>query len=815
MIKERKIESIRFETKAVIYQNETGFKILAGVAYNADSGEMLRKCSLKGQLSDVEDGDTLFVSGDWDEHPKYGVGFRAEAYVKAVPQDKKSMLAYLKHGNIAGISAKRAELIIDKFGDNAFDVLIYQPHLLEGIRGIGKKTIEKIKVSAKDKLETQNMIAQIMRYIQGFDISPAYSNKIYKQYGLDSIKVLKENPYRLADDIAGVGFLKADEIALKNGISETSPFRVESAVLYILKQMNKEGDVFSYIQDIEAEGKEFLKLDKSYIDKAVESLVSKKRVIREDDAVYLTNLFKAEEHAAKRIVELIANNTKCIEVTDADVKRLEEEEYDDYVKKYKKEHGNNVEGLEKKREYADKQREAIIAACKSDVLILTGGPGTGKTTTVNGIIKMLKKHGLSVLCAAPTGRAAKRMEEATHHKSTTIHRTLEVKSEGSHGFKFSKNETSPLEGDALIIDESSMIDMSLLDSVLKAIPNGMKLILVGDIDQLLSVGCGNVLYEMIHSGKVPVVRLKAIFRQDEESGIVVNANKINRGEIPLFKNRKEGDYFFMNVDDMEQEQIRDSIVDYVCDKLPKYYNIPANEIQVLSPMRKGHTGVWELNSYIQNRLNPPAKNKPVIPCNEQVLRLGDKVMFTCNDYDKNIFNGDIGKIVSIFSPELDAKMGINDDEMDDDIDKDERGGLKRGFIVDFDGNRVCFDNSRASEFILAYAITIHKSQGSEYDIVVMPLTMANYTMLQRNLLYTAVTRAKKIFVLFGQKNAVAKAVKNLKVVKRNTRLGLRIVNQMGLLDMMQPENVQLSIDGCGDPRPCLVHASVARGIMAV
>ena len=761
MVKERKIESIRFETKAVIYQNETGFKILAGVAYNADSGEMLRKCSLKGQLSDVEDGDTLFVSGDWDEHPKYGVGFRAEAYVKAVPQDKKSMLAYLKHGNIAGISAKRAELIIDKFGDNAFDVLIYQPHLLEGIRGIGKKTIEKIKVSAKDKLETQNMIAQIMRYIQGFDISPAYSNKIYKQYGLDSIKVLKENPYRLADDIAGVGFLKADEIALKNGISETSPFRVESAVLYILKQMNK------------------------------------------------------EEHAAKRIVELIANNTKCIEVTDADVKRLEEEEYDDYVKKYKKEHGNNVEGLEKKREYADKQREAIIAACKSDVLILTGGPGTGKTTTVNGIIKMLKKHGLSVLCAAPTGRAAKRMEEATHHKSMTIHRTLEVKSEGSHGFKFSKNETSPLEGDALIIDESSMIDMSLLDSVLKAIPNGMKLILVGDIDQLLSVGCGNVLYEMIHSGKVPVVRLKAIFRQDEESGIVVNAHKINRGEIPLFKNRKEGDYFFMNVDDMEQEQIRDSIVDYVCDKLPKYYNIPANEIQVLSPMRKGHTGVWELNSYIQNRLNPPAKNKPVIPCNEQVLRLGDKVMFTCNDYDKNIFNGDIGKIVSIFSPELDAKMGINDDEMDDDIDKDERGGLKRGFIVDFDGNRVCFDNSRASDFILAYAITIHKSQGSEYDIVVMPLTMANYTMLQRNLLYTAVTRAKKIFVLFGQKNAVAKAVKNLKVVKRNTRLGLRIVNQMGLLDMMQPENVQLSIDGCGDPRPCLIHASVARGIMAV
>ena len=763
MIKERKIESIRFETKAVIYQNETGFKILAGVAYNADSGEMLRKCSLKGQLSDVEDGDTLFVSGDWDEHPKYGVGFRAEAYVKAVPQDKKSMLAYLKHGNIAGISAKRAELIIDKFGDNAFDVLIYQPHLLEGIRGIGKKTIEKIKVSAKDKLETRNMIAQIMRYIQGFDISPAYSNKIYKQYGLDSIKVLKENPYRLADDIAGVGFLKADEIALKNGISETSPFRVESAVLYILKQMNKEGDVFSYIQDIEAEGKEFLKLDKSYIDKAVESLVSKKRVIREDDAVYLTNLFKAEEHAAKRIVELIANNTKCIEVTDADVKRLEEEEYDDYVKKYKKEHGNNVEGLEKKREYADKQREAIIAACKSDVLILTGGPGTGKTTTVNGIIKMLKKHGLSVLCAAPTGRAAKRMEEATHHKSMTIHRTLEVKSEGSHGFKFSKNETSPLEGDALIIDESSMIDMSLLDSVLKAIPNGMKLILVGDIDQLLSVGCGNVLYEMIHSGKVPVVRLKAIFRQDEESGIVVNAHKINRGETVKIDNKSK-DFFFLKRYDADV--IVAGIVYLVQKKLPPYVKAKPLDIQVLTPMRKGLLGVERLNEVLQKYLNPQDAKKKEKETGKGLFREGDKVMQIRNNYQleweiRGKYGIAVDKGVGVFN----GDMGIIE----------EINTFAETLTVVFEENRyVEYSFKQLDELELAYAVTIHKSQGSEYPAVILPLLGGPRMLMSRNLLYTAVTRARTCVTIIGSEVTFEEMIRNKQEKERYTSLCQRI-----------------------------------------
>lgn len=750
MLKERAKESIKFKAKAVIYENETGFKIIAGVAFNAKTGERICKCSMKGQMFDVTDGDEVFATGDWDEHPKYGIGFKMDAYVKIIPQDKKSILWYLKQGNIDGISQKRAEAIVNKFGDNTFDVLIYQTELLQQIKGIGKKSIEKIKKCAKEKLEEQNMIQTIMMYIQGFGISPAYANRIYKRYGLDSIKVINENPYRLADEVKGIGFLKADEIALKNGMPKDSPFRVESAVMYVLKQMSEDGDVFGYREKVEKDCRDFLQLDVSYVENAVKSLIQKKKIIFEDDALYLIPLYKAETYAAKKIVELLQSKTKRVNVTKKEVKAM---------------------GKELDRDYAPEQIQAIIESCRSNVLILTGGPGTGKTTTVNGIIHMLKKHGMdAILCAAPTGKASKRMKETTGEKAQTIHRTLEVKSEGAYGFKFGKNEKAPLEGDAIIIDESSMIDMELMASVLKAIPEGMKLILVGDIDQLPSVGCGNVLHEMIDSNVVPIVRLKTIFRQAAESQIIKNAHLINEGVVPSFKNNRNGDYFFMDVDGMEQERIRDYIVTYVCDNLPRYYNVGADEIQVLAPMKKGPTGVWELNDYIQNRINPPSATKQIIPCNDHLLRIGDKVMYTCNDYDKNIFNGDVGKIVSIC---------LTQDDMDDMNDTDEN--KKRGFVVDFDGNKVHFDLSKAQDFILAYATTIHKSQGSEYDIVVMPLTTANYIMLQRNLLYTAVTRAKKVFVLFGQKNAVARAVKNLTVVNRNTRLGSRISEDAGFL----------------------------------
>ena len=769
MKREIEKESVKFRAKAVIYANETGFKIIAGTAFDVETGARICNCSMKGQMVDVEEHDDIFAVGYWDEHPKYGVGFKIEAYVKVVPQDKKSILNYLENGNIAGISKKRAKQIVDKFGDNTFDVLVYQTHLLKDIKGIGKKSIEKIKKSAKKKLETQNMLATIMTYIQGFGVSPAYASRIFEHYGLDSIHVIKKNPYQLAEDVSGIGFLKADEIALKNGIAKDSPMRIESAIKYTLKQMNDDGHVFGYVEDVQKQCRDMLAIDITYVQKAVESLIKKKQVVCEDDALYSVPLYKAETESAKKIINLLLNNTKEISVS-------------------RKEVENFGCSLKPQIEYAKEQVDAIVAACKSNVLILTGGPGTGKTTTVNGIIKMLEKHGMKVICAAPTGKAAKRMSETTGKTAQTIHRTLEVKSEGNFGFKFGRNENSPLEGDALIIDESSMIDMGLMYSVLKAVPLGMKLILVGDVDQLPSVGCGNVLQEMIVSNLVPIVRLNLIFRQAEQSDIIKNAHLINEGEVPSFKNRKDGDYFFMDVDGMEQEQIRDCIVDYVCNKIPKYYKVAPDEVQVLAPMKKGPTGVWELNDYIQNRINPPSCNKAILPCNDHILRVGDKVMFTTNDYDKDVFNGDIGHIVSIFtadddndnsdSNDIDDGSTILDEELMTDDDDGEH--ITNGFIVDFDGKLVKFNMSRAKDFVLAYATTIHKSQGSEYDYVVMPLTNANYIMLQRNLFYTGVTRAKKVYILFGQKNAVARAVKNLKVISRNTRLAARIEDEAGI-----------------------------------
>lgn len=737
-------ESIKFEAKFVTYKNESGFKIIAGVAYKADTGEKICKCSAKGQMYDVEEGDVVFASGNWDDHPKYGLGFKVDAYVKVIPADKESILVYLQQGNITGVSKKRASMIVQKFGEDTFDILVNHTERLLEIKGIGEKSIQKIKESAKENLEEQQMVSSIMVYIQNFGISPAYAQRIYNRYKIKSMEVIRKNPYQLAEDVKGIGFLKADEIALKNGVAPDSPFRVESAVLYVLGKMNDDGDVFGTVTAVENQCCEFLGLDVSYVDSAIDRLANAKKIIKEDEAIYPEKLFRAESDTASNLVRLLTtSDANSIEITADDIV--------EYGKKHK-------------IEYADEQVEAIITACKSNVMILTGGPGTGKTTTVKGVIAMFEKYGLKVVCAAPTGKAAKRMKEATGKEAMTVHKILEVHSDPEYGFRFGKNEKNPLQADALIIDESSMIDIQLANSILKAIPNNMKIIFVGDIDQLPSVGCGNVLHDMIKSEIIPLVRLTKIFRQAQESDIVKNAHAINDGIVPSFKNRRDGDYFFMDVADRSQEEIRDAIVEYVCDKLPKFYGIDPSEIQVLAPMKKGHTGVIELNDFIQNRINPPSVKKEVIYFRDRIFREGDRVMYTCNDYDKKVFNGDIGRITSIFT-----------------IGEDEDDCGKRCFKVDFDGNEVVFDMKAASDFILAYATTIHKSQGSEYDIVVMPLTNANYIMLQRNLLYTGVTRAKKVFVLFGQKQAVAKAVKTLKVVKRNTRLSGRIIDAAGIM----------------------------------
>lgn len=765
MKKDVKKESIKFKAQAVIYKNDNGFKIIAGIAFSSDSGERLCRCGIKGELYDVNEGDNLFASGYWDEHPKYGTGFMVDAYIKIVPQDKESIFNYLKQGNIERIGAKKARQIVDMFGSNTFDVLVNHTSLLTKIKGIGKKSIEKIGASAKEKLSEQQMVSALMQYIQGFDISPAYATKIYKRYGVNSIKVIKENPYKLADDVKGIGFLKADEIALKNGIPKDSPFRVDSAVLYTLNKINDDGHVFGLNDQVVSLCSDMLMLDKSYVEKSIERLTEDKKLICEDDAIYPVPLYYSELNSAKKIVDMMNSyENKSFKISKNDVKDF----------------GRRI-GIE----YAEEQVSAIITACNANVMVLTGGPGTGKTTTVNGIIQMYKKHGLKVACAAPTGKAAKRMKETTGEPAQTIHKLLEIHMDKNEKtVKFGRNASNLLTTDALIIDESSMIDMMMLNAILKASPVNMKLVLVGDIDQLPSVGCGNVLNDIIQSEIIPVVKLNTIFRQAQQSDIVKNAHLINQGIVPDFKNSKTSDYFFMNTENMEQEQIRDAIVDYVSEKLPKYYNVKAEDIQVLAPMKKGHTGVFELNSFLQDKINPPATNKPIIPCNGQIFRVGDKVMCTSNDYENMVFNGDIGKITKIFNNKTNDDWDNDDTDdlllTDNETTDKEVSKTKSGFVVDFDGREVLFNESRIQDFVLAYATTIHKSQGSEYDIVVMPLTNANYVMLQRNLLYTGVTRAKKIFVLFGEKRAVALAVKTVKVTKRNTKLSQRIIDAAGL-----------------------------------
>lgn len=455
--------------------------------------------------------------------------------------------------------------------------------------------------------------------------------------------------------------------------------------------------------------------------------------------------FYAETYSAEKLIRLTQSNLNSFYVSDADIEEM-----------------SKCIGIK----YAEAQIKAIREACNSNVIVITGGPGTGKTTVTNGIIRMCKKYGLTVACAAPTGKASKRMKEATEEDAKTIHKMLEMQyNEEDKKLCFKRNEENPLDEDVLIVDESSMIDILLLSAMLKAVPLKMKVIFIGDIDQLPSVGCGNVLHDIINSKIIPVIKLDVIFRQAEESDIVKNAHIINSGHTPDLKNKRTGDFFFIDADGMTPEAIRDKIVQYVCVNLPKCYNVSPDEIQVLTPMNKGHTGVHELNSFIQEKLNPQQKGAPFLAVNGNIFREGDKVMCVTNDYSNDVFNGDIGKIKTI-------KTKIDDVEFEDDNADDKSQNTY--FSVDFDNHTVNFPINKIDNFVLSYAMTIHKSQGSEYDIVVMPLTNQNYIMLQRNLLYTGLTRAKKIFVLIGQKSAIRTAVHTLKVVHRNTHLDARI-----------------------------------------
>lgn len=701
------VERITFQSP------ETGYTVLR---FKASRHNDL--VTVVGMLMDVVVGTNLEINGVWKVDRKYGQQFEAHTWQEVMPATVYGIEKYLGSGLIKGIGPKYAKKIVAKFGADTLDIIEENIERLGEVEGIGKKRIQQIKFSWVRQREIKN----VMVFLQSHDVSSAYAAKIYKAYGNDAVKRVQENPYQLADDIWGIGFKTADTIAVKMGIEKDEFNRLRSGIKYALGELGNEGHVFAYREQLIKKGKELLDVTESQLDEAIERMMKSDDLKVEEDAIYLPPFYYAEIGAAKRLRMIIS--------AEAEENIFTKDQMVDLGRIQK------TLGIS----YDDVQAEAIHRAANSKVMVLTGGPGTGKTTTTQGIIQAFLDKGLSILLAAPTGRAAKRMSEATGREAKTIHRLLEFKP--PEGYK--RNEENPLEGDVLLVDECSMIDIMLMNSLLKAVPANMRLVLIGDVDQLPSVGAGNVLRDIIDSEAVPVVRLTKIFRQAQQSRIITNAHKVNEGKFPDISNGKNSDFFFLNRE--EPEVIAKEIVELVKNKLPNYYKVKPSEIQVLTPMQKGIIGAINLNQELQKAINPSMEG---IRRGGYIFKQYDKVMQIRNNYDKEVFNGDIGRILEI-------------DTEDNTL------------TVLFDGRKVLYEASELDELVQAYACTIHKSQGSEYPIVVMPVSMTHFMMMQRNLIYTGITRSKKVCVVVGTMKALGYAVRNITVTKRNTMLKERL-----------------------------------------
>lgn len=674
------MQKLRCVVERITYQNpENGYSVMRVKVKGYD--ELV---TLVGNLLEVPAGSVLLCEGDWKVDKRYGSQFVAQTWEEVMPATLYGIEKYLGSGLVKGIGPKFAQLIVSRFGLDTIEIIETDIKRLYEVPGIGQKRVEKIAES----WEKQKDIKNVMLFLQGYGVSTAYAAKIYRQYGKESIDTVKTNPYKLADDIWGIGFKTADTIASKMGYEKNDLRRLKSGVTYTLSHMAEEGNVYAEEEQLVKSAIELLDADEAPVRQAISEMLQSEDLIADAEAIYMPPFYYAEVGTANRLNKLL----DCVE-------------------------GNlfniipDISVISKQTgvEYDEVQAEAIREAVSSKVMVLTGGPGTGKTTTTQGIIAALKAMGLRILLAAPTGRAAKRMSEATGMEAKTIHRLLEYNPQD--GYK--RNDDNPLEGDALIVDECSMIDLLLMNNLMKAIPAGMRLVLVGDIDQLPSVGAGNVLRDIIDSKRIPVIRLTRIFRQAQESRIVMSAHAINKGVFPDTSNGKNTDFFFIQQEDPEQAV--DTIVKLVKERLPNAYKRPTSDIQVLTPMQRGVVGAANLNMALQTVLNP---GQVSLNRSGYSFRQGDRVMQLRNNYDKEVFNGDLGYIERV--------------DMED-----------RTLFVCFDGRTVEYDVSELDELTLAYATTIHKSQGSEYPIVVMPVLMTHYVMLQRNLIYTGITRAKK------------------------------------------------------------------------
>lgn len=766
---------------------ETLNGILERIVYeNPDNGYTIGRFSARGQselvtivgnLASIYAGESLVLNGEWVNNPKYGRQFQVEKYETILPANIAGIKKYLGSGLIKGIGPKMASRIVNKFGMDTIDVIEQEPDKIAGVEGIGRKRVEMIQAAWEEQREIKN----VMLFLQSHNVSTAHAAKIFKTYQNEAIQIVTENPYRLADDIYGIGFVIADTIAQKLGMELDDPHRVQAGIKYVLSQKADDGHVFQHHDELMEACQSILELEQVSIEKGVHELTIKEDIvlsdedgqvqiiaenrtaldgdktglpssitehgteyiefvdethkdtetlhteetpsIPEDGAIYLAPFYYAEMGVANQFLRLLSNEkrTKTSVDTNTSLDILQKE--------------MNIQ-------FAAQQREAIHTALTERAMILTGGPGTGKTTTTVGMIRMFESVGGRIVLAAPTGRAAKRLSETTGREAKTIHRLLEF-SPHENGFK--RNRENPLDADIVIIDEMSMVDLVLMNRLMQAIRPGTTLILIGDTDQLPSVGAGNVLNSLIESKKIPVVKLTEIFRQAQQSMIVTNAHLINTGEFPKLSGPKDRNFFFIEEEDDEASV--ELITTLISKRLPDHYNYhPMDDIQLLCPMRRGSLGSENLNMCLQDVLNP---NNEQAVRGWHTFRVGDKVMQIRNNYDYDVYNGDIGRIAGIDQVEKTVK-------------------------VRFPEKLVAYDMADLNELVLAYATTIHKAQGSEYPVVVIPLNTQHYIMLQRNLLYTGITRAKERVIIVGTKQALGICIRNNQVMERNSHLAERL-----------------------------------------
>ncbi len=689
-----------------------------------------------GNFPALRPGEHLRLEGAWVDHPEYGRQFKVSGHQVILPHTREGVERYLASGFVRGVGAVTARRLVKHFGEDVLTILEAEPSRLTEVAGIGARRARDIAKA----FEQQKDIKETMLFLQSVGITPALAMRIHRHYGNGAVAALRDNPYRLADEVFGIGFKTADQIAQGMGIAADSPDRIRAGLRYSLKQLTQEGHVFGPRDHVERQVADGLQVDQDLVSAQVDALAAEGSLhlehLEEDQAVYLTPLYQAEQAVAEKLRALAGPAPDLGPPSPGEVAAAAE--------------GAAIE-------LSAEQSLAVTEALSHGVLVITGGPGTGKTTIINCLLRLCRARGLRPILAAPTGRAAKRMSEATGAEAKTIHRTLGVQVTAVGGLEFQHDEDDPLEADIIIVDEASMVDLLLMHHLLKAIEPPARLVLVGDVDQLPAVGPGSVLRDLITSGSLPVVRLTRIFRQARESLIVVNAHRVNQGQMPILTER-DRDFFF--IEESEPDKILRTIVSLCAKRLPEKLGElglgvdPLASIQVITPMRRTAIGVESLNAELQKALNPPGWGKAELALGRGYsIRTGDKVMQIRNNYDKEVFNGDIGVIRAI----------------------DQEGGQVAVAFPEGDGPRiVVYEREELDELVLAYATTVHKSQGSEYPAIVMPVATQHYLMLQRHLLYTAVTRAKKLVVLVGTKKAIAIAIHNNKQEQRFSRLADRL-----------------------------------------